>query len=70
MEKWILPEKRSKKRQRAWNSAKRGSWNGLNPVTRKPENAKAYNRRTAQNWRKDSDSVPFEFFFAVLLFVW
>jgi len=30
----------------------------LNPVTRKPENSKAYNRRKARKWSDDSASVP------------
>lgn len=59
MEKFVPYEKRSKKARRAWNAQKRGSWNGLNPVTRKPPNPKAYNRKKARNWRDDSMSVPF-----------
>ena len=55
----LIPfEKLSKKKQRELNAAKRGSWNGLNPVTRRPENVKAYNRRKAQKWSVDSASVP------------
>ena len=61
MEKIIPYEKLSKKKQRELDAAKRGSWNGLNPVTRRPENAKAYNRRKAQKWSVDSASVPFLF---------
>ena len=37
-------EKQSKKRQRRFYTAKRGSWLGVNPVTRMPANPKAYNR--------------------------
>lgn len=48
MEKFVSFEKLSKKKQREINAAKRGSWGGLNPVTRKPENPKAYNRRKAR----------------------
>lgn len=43
--KYIPVSKRSKKEQRALHAAKRGSWNGLNPVTRKPPNSRAYDRR-------------------------
>lgn len=43
--KYIPISKRSKKEQRALHAAKRGSWNGLNPVTRKPPNSRAYDRR-------------------------
>ena len=60
MEKFVPFEKLSKKKQREMNLQKRGTWNGINPVTRKPENPKAYNRRKAQNW-KEPDSVPFVF---------
>ena len=59
MKKLIPIEKRSKKEQRALYASRRGSWYGLNPVTRKPEPAKAYNRRKAQKWSDDSGSVPF-----------
>ena len=61
MEKFIPYDKLSKKKQRELNAQKRGSWGGLNPVTRKPENPKAYNRRKAQKWSDGSDSVPLVF---------
>lgn len=56
MEKFIPFEKLSKKEQRKRNAQKRGSWGGLNPVTRKPANPKAYNRRKARKW--SDDSIP------------
>ena len=59
MEKFIPFEKLSKKKQRELNAKQRGSWYGLNPVTRKPENPKAYNRRKAQQWKQDPVAVPF-----------
>jgi len=59
MEKFIPFEKLSKREQQKRNAARRGSWYGLNPVTCKPENSKAYNRRKAQKWSDDSSSVPF-----------
>ena len=58
MEKFIPYEKLSKKKQRELNAARRVSWT-INPVTRRPENSKAYNRKTARNWKDDSNSVPF-----------
>ena len=62
MEKFIPYEKLSKKEKRKMDLAKRQTWGELNPVTRKPENSKAYNRRKAQNWRKDlPNSVPYLF---------
>ncbi|MBQ2898665.1 MAG: hypothetical protein IJE28_02840 [Oscillospiraceae bacterium] len=60
MEKFVPFEKLSKKKQRELNAMKRRDWNGINPVTRKSENPKAYNRRKAQK-RFDFDSVPFCF---------
>ena len=36
--------KMSKKAKRALDARKRRDWGGLNPVTRKPENPRAYNR--------------------------
>lgn len=60
MEKFIPYEKLSKKKKRELDSSRRGSWGEINPVTRKPENPKAYNRRKARNW-KEPDSVPFAF---------
>ena len=48
MNKFVPFEKLSKKKQREINAQKRGSWNGVNPVTRKTENIKAYNRKRAQ----------------------
>ena len=57
MEKFIPYEKLSKKAKRELDQKKRKSWNGINPVTRKPQNPKAYNRRKAQKY-DDSYSVP------------
>jgi len=59
MEKFIPFEKLSKKKQRELNAAKRSTWGPLSPVTRKPENSKAYNRRKAQSWKMNPNSVPF-----------
>lgn len=59
MDKFIPFEKLSKKERQKRNAARRGSWHGLNPVTRKPENAKTYNRQKARKWSDDSTTVPF-----------
>ena len=59
MEKLISYEKLSKKEKRKMDLAKRQTWGELNPVTRKPQNSKAYNRRKAQNLKNDlPNSVP------------
>lgn len=67
MEKFIPYEKLSKKKQRELNAMKRVTWGSFNPVTRKPANPKAYNRRTAQRWKDDSSFVPFLVYVKILL---
>ena len=54
MEKLIPYEKLSKKEKRKMDQAKRQTWGDLNPVTRKPVSSKAYNRKKAQAWKRDS----------------
>ena len=53
MEKFIPYEKLSKKEKRKPDQVRRQTWGELNPVTRKPENSKAYNRNKARNWKRD-----------------
>ena len=53
MEKFIPYEKLSKKEKRKIDQARRQTWGELNPVTRKPENSKAYNRKRTQEWKKE-----------------
>ena len=55
MDKFVSYEKLSKKKQKELNALKRGSWQGMSPVTRKSENPKAYNRRKARKWSDDHD---------------
>ena len=57
MERFIPYEKLSKKEQRRRCAEKRNTWGPISPVTRRSENPKAYNRRKAQNWKKDSGSA-------------
>lgn len=63
MEKYIPYEKLSKKAKKAVNDAKRGTWGSLNPVTRKPENSKAYNRKKARRLDRDSTSPDLRAYF-------
>ncbi len=59
MKKFVPYEKLSKKDRRKLDAAKRTTWGALNPVTRKPENSKAYNRQKARRWRYDDHpNVP------------
>lgn len=53
MKKYIPFENLSKKEKRKVDVAKRNTWGKLNPVTRKPENSKAYNRSKARNWKRE-----------------
>lgn len=59
MTNFVPYEKLSKKKKKEMNAKKRNTWNGLNPVTRKPENPRAYNRnkKKAQE-RREFDSAP------------
>lgn len=45
MEKFIPFEKLSKKKQKELNKAKRNTWGMTNPVTKRSENKKIYNRK-------------------------
>ena len=51
MEKFIPYEKLSKKEKRKLDAARRGTWGGLDPVTRVPRNPKAYKRDKA--WKRE-----------------
>ena len=66
MEKFIPYEKLSKKKQRELDRLKRNTWDELNPVTRKPENPKAYNRRKARNWNDPDRAFSFVRFCATI----
>ncbi len=59
MKRYIPYEKLSKRQKRAQNRMARRDWGVLNPVTRKPENPKAYDRAKI---RRDDESRP-DFFF-------
>ena len=61
MEKFVPFEKMSKKKQRELNQKRRRSWGEMSPVTRKPENPKAYNRKKTRNWSDDSYFGSFGF---------
>lgn len=53
MDKFIPFDKMSKRKKREMLSQKRRTWGGINPVTRKPENPKAYKRIKARKWEED-----------------
>ena len=49
MEKFIPYEKLSPRKKKELNQKRRRTWGTLNPVTRKPNNPKAYKRKSRQN---------------------
>ena len=53
MEKFIPYEKLSKKEKRRIDQARRQTWGEINPVTRKPETSRAYNRNKSRTWMRD-----------------
>ena len=56
MGKMIPLEKQSKARQREYHAAQRGSWNGVNPVSRIVPSGKAYDRnRIKREARRNID---------------
>lgn len=59
MVKHICYDKLQKKKQQQLDRRKRGSWLGVNPVTRRAESSKAYDRKKAQDWKKDSGLALF-----------
>ena len=61
MEKFIPYEKLSKKEKRKLDQAKRQTWGELNPVTRKPENSRAYNRKKSQAWKRELPPTACDF---------
>ncbi|NLA86144.1 MAG: hypothetical protein GX847_02445 [Clostridiales bacterium] len=61
MDRFIPFEKMSKRQKREILARKRQTWGGFNPVTRKPENPKAYKRVKARKWHEESSAdVPFK----------
>ena len=62
MEKFVPYAKLSKKKKRELDARKRGTWGGLNPVTRKSPDPRAYNRRKARRQGFD-EPEPCLFFF-------
>ena len=64
MEKFIPYEKLSKKEKRRLDAQRRTTWGPVSPVTRKPENSKAYSRSKARNWRREQHEPIPGFLFA------
>lgn len=57
MKQMVPLKKQSKRAQKEYHARQRGSWNGLNPVTRVVPNGKAYDRnREKQRGYRESVS--------------
>lgn len=54
MERYIPFEKLSKRKQRELSAKRRGSWGGISPVTRRPKNPRAYDRKKTPRWDDSS----------------
>lgn len=52
MPKFVPFEKLSKKAKKEVAKKRRASWGPLNPVTRVPENPKAYKRKKMRGWEE------------------
>ena len=60
MDKYVPFGKLSKKKKRELNAKRRGTWGDISPVTRRPKNPKAYDRKKARkSCHEDDLTVPF-----------
>ena len=66
MEKFIPYEKLSKKKRRELDRQRRGTWGVCSPVTRRPENPKAYHRKKARKRHADGAWTPAACLFFIL----
>ena len=58
MQPFLPREKMSKRDKRALDASKRTTWDSINPVTRKTENKKAYNRKKSpRSYQDDSTGI-------------
>jgi len=57
---YIPLNKQSKRKQKEYNATQRRDWGSLNPVTRKVENGKVYNRKKSkQRWCEHEPCLDF-----------
>ena len=59
MKAFVPYEKLSKKQKRELDSARRAGWGGMNPVSRRVESAKIYNRKKHRIGKGDFDTGAF-----------
>lgn len=55
-------EKLSKKKKKELNAAKRSEWGAVNPVTRRTESKKLYNRKKSRRAWINSESAAFDLY--------
>lgn len=59
MNRFIPKEKMTKRKKRALDKVKRGTWEGIRPVTRTIESKKRYNRKKSPRWQNDDSTGIF-----------
>ncbi len=67
MEKFVPYQKLSKRKRRERDKQRRSDWGNMNPITRKPANPKAYNRKKTP-YGSDPSDTGFFFLNALSLF--
>lgn len=59
-QKYIPLEKKSKREQKMYHALQRRDWGTLDPLTKKAENGKAYNRKKSkQRWHEFEPGLDF-----------
>ena len=58
---YVPLEKRSKKQQKEFHDLQRKGWGDINPVTRKKESKKVYNRKKSERWQEYGPGSDFLF---------
>lgn len=56
MNRFLPREKMNKRQKRELDLAKRATWDGINPVTRRATNKTAYNRKQSPRWYNDDST--------------
>ena len=57
---YIPLNKQSKRKQKEYNSVQRRDWGSINPITKKVESAKVYNRKKSKRrWCEHEPSLDF-----------
>ena len=60
-QKYVPIEKQSKRKQKEFHSTQRKDWGGLNPVTRKVPDLKAYDRKKSKHRYRHEPCLDFSF---------